>query len=405
MAEAVTTSPLRAIVTYGDDYVQPLIVSALQSLFPDDTLNLVTEPQASDQGLATIVETSSSPEPRILHISSYESIDFEYAASHPRSCLINSYMIRKALIRKHFLSTTVDHWAAKKPESALATHFKRCEAWELDYAEFLDDALVDAFDLRASFARNSSRLPTDEQQAEWWILKPGMSDGGQGIRLFSSMEELRAIFDEWEEGQPDSGDEDDGDDEGDGVMAVHLRHFIAQPYIHPPLLLPSDPRKFHIRTYVLCVGRLAIYVYKPMLALFAAKPYQPPRTHAPNDTASFLTNTCLQPSSPPDSVQPFWTLNLPHASLDAIFGQICAVTADVFRAAAGVMPVHFQPLGNAFEVFGLDFLVDHRGKPWLLEVNSFPDFARTGGSLDTLVWLVPVWSRSKRDDIKLGLTY
>ncbi|PHH74994.1 hypothetical protein CDD80_2717 [Ophiocordyceps camponoti-rufipedis] len=350
MAEAVTPSPLIAIVTYGDDYVQPLIVSALQSLLPDGALNLVTEPQASNQGLATMVQTSRNPEPRTLQISSYETIDFEYAASHPHTCLINSYMIRKALIRKHFLSTTVDHWAAKKPESALATHFKRCEAWELDYAEFLDDALVDAFDLRASFARNGSRGRADERTTEWWILKPGMSDGGQGIRLFSSMEELQAIFDEWEEGQPDSGDEDDGHDEGDGVMASHLRHFIAQPYIHPPLLLASDPRKFHIRTYVLCVGRLAIYVYKPMLALFAASPYQPPWSHAPNDTASFLTNTCLQPDSPPNRVQPFWTLHLPHASLDAIFQQICAVTADVFRAAAGVMPVHFQPLGNGFEL-------------------------------------------------------
>ena len=103
------------------------------------------------------------------------------------------------------------------------------------------------------------------EEREWWILKPGMSDRGQGIRLFSSEEELQAIFDEWEAERPDSDDEDEdeeedgaskasegkgkGEAEGDFIVTSHLRHFIAQPYIHPPLLLPGNPRKFHIRTY------------------------------------------------------------------------------------------------------------------------------------------------------------
>ena len=86
-------------------------------------------------------------------------------------------------------------------------------------------------------------------------------------------------------------------------MTSHLRHFIAQPYIHPPLLLPPElvaalgNRKFHIRTYVLAVGALKVYVYKDMLALFAAKPYIPSRApdSVPNDDLSaHLTNTCLQ---------------------------------------------------------------------------------------------------------------
>ena len=49
------------------------------------------------------------------------------------------------------------------------------------------------------------------------------------------------------------------------------------------------------------------------------------------------------------------------------------------------MMVHFQTLPNAFEVFGLDFLVDEKGTAWLLEVNAFPDFKQTGEELRGLV--------------------
>ena len=142
-----------------------------------------------------------------------------------------------------------------------------------------------------------------EGEVEWWILKPGMSDRGNGIRVFESEERLREIFEGWEEdedeeqAEEDAGNEDAADDNGEdgltgdsqhhqshsppsnpletskkdeGLQASALRHFIAQPYL-PPLLLPSSPfpnpnlsipsnRKFHIRSYVLSLGALKVYV-------------------------------------------------------------------------------------------------------------------------------------------------
>jgi hypothetical protein len=400
-----------ALINYEDDYVQPLIMSAMHELFPEQLWALLKPPAAgSDVSLADLIPSTAS---KVMQITPYETIDFDYAATHPESCLINSYMIRKALIRKHFLSATVETWVAKHPESILKTHVKRSEAFEVDYAEFLDDSLVEAFELRASLERNSRTDgeegihdggSVDAAHREWWILKPGMSDRGQGIRLFSTMDELQTIFDEWEAELPDSDDEEDGgNDEGGGVddgdarpgrevdkdyiTTSHLRHFIVQPYIDPPLLL--DNRKFHIRTYVLAVGSLRVYVYKHMLALFAAKPYNPPwkmddGTGANIDLDAHLTNTCLQgPEARADSVARFWDLPLPplagrDSPHDFIFSQICQVTGEVFEAAARGMMVHFQPLANAFEVFGLDFLVDAAGTTWLLEINAFPDFKQTG---------------------------
>lgn len=368
------------------------------------------------------------PSSAVLQITSYERLDFDHLLSHPASSLANAYIIRKALIRKHYLSNTVANWITKHPDSILETHVKPAIDFELDYAEFLDEALVEAYELKESWARNES---ADERDRDWWILKPSMSDRGQGIRMFSTEEELRDIFEEWEAEQPDSDSEcgtetdnptvinveapdtrtasnGDGTTDKDYIITSQLRHFIAQPYIHPPLLLPSSHgRKFHIRTYVLAVGSLRVYVYRAMLALFAADAYTAPAAqpaHAINLNAH-LTNTCLQTDLPDTkstaSVRRFWSLDddvelsfahppSEHTSAstisqdekqdwkDSIHAQIRTITSETFRAAARENMIHFQTLPNAFEIFGLDFMVDGKGKVWLLEVNAFPDFKQSG---------------------------
>lgn len=403
-----------ALVDYEDPYVQPLIISALEKTIPKLSYTILT-PQTlttdSSQSEIALASLLPAPDSRVLQISPYESIDWDFVASHESTSLVNSYMLRKALIRKHYLGSTIENWVAKRPNSILKTHVQRGEAFELDYAEFLDDALVDAFDLNASFERNAETQ--NEEEKEWWILKPGMSDRGQGIRLFNSMEELQGIFEEWEEDMPDSDEEDEAEDgvndgaarvqsgstskqqagdedECDGIMTSHLRHFVAQPYIHPPLLLPgTGDRKFHIRTYVLCAGSLDVYVYRDMLALFASKAYAAPWGQGGEDLEAHLTNTCLQRSVSDGTVRKFWDLELPQStsgpSKEDIFEQICGITGEVFEAAARGMMMHFQPLPNAFEVYGLDFLVDAKGTAWLLEVNAFPDFKQTGDDLKQLV--------------------
>ena len=318
--------------------------------------------------------------------------------------------------------------------------------FEVDYVEFLDDALDEsegAGELRESWAKNLEI--GEDGEREWWILKPGMSERGQGVRLFSSEEELVGIFEEWEVDE-ESEEEEEADDveqgrksdddnkdkkegQGNGIITSQLRHFIAQPYIHPPLLFPSPSspsslHKFHIRTYVLAVGALQIYIYRPMLALFAGEPYTAPsRTQFSNPEArdhalkAHLSNTCLQDERERDgSVGLFWDLpdeipsqggsfvshdtssdtsnatSSPPASKDwkpLIFTQICSTTAETFLSCARGMSTHFQPLPNAFEVFGLDFMVsveaDGELRSWLLEVNAFPDFRQTGDELKGLV--------------------
>ena len=390
-----------ACIDYEDRYVQPLLLDAVKARIPSELLVLIKD--------ASELPSNDS---KFLQWRQYEQLDFDKLMSRSDASLSNSYVIRKALIRKHYLSMTVSHWLTKNPESSLKRHVKPGVEFEVDFAEFLDDALIEAFELHESWQRNASK---EASEREWWILKPGMSDRGQGIRLFSSEEELTEIFEEWD---PPSDDEEEDDDEaahsGDeetpsaskseiedddnGIMTSQLRHFVAQPYIDPPLLMlpphPSAGRKFHIRTYVLAFGALKVYVYKPMLALFAGKPYASPSSEetAP-DLSAHLTNTCMQTGEREGSVHAFWSLpsTLPDLQTQTpdwredVFKQICDATGQVFEAAARSMSIHFQPLPNAFELFGLDFMVDAEGTTWLMEVNAFPDFAQTGGELQDLV--------------------
>jgi hypothetical protein len=386
-------------VDCDDPYVQELVEKALQS-----RMGSRYRPLSSISDLPL----RSAP---VFQYREYERLDFEHAMMNPTTSLTNAYIIRKALIRKHYLTNTVANWVTKHPDSVLVKHVKASVDFELDYAEFLDDALLEAYELRESLEKNESR---PESEKEWWILKPGMSDRGQGIRLFNSEDQLREIFEEWE---VDTDDEDEGENEDDeeqdnddtdnaktGVVTSQLRHFIAQPYIDPPLLLPSlNNRKFHIRTYVLATGALKVYVFKEMLALFASKPYVSPTSSSEEsniddpvaDLTRHLTNTCFQDKSVPESetVRRFWNLpsdpvsnsKLSPTWKEDIYEQICSITGELFTAAARGMMIHFQTVPNAFEVFGVDFLVDESGSVWLLEVNAFPDFGQTGEELRDVV--------------------
>ena len=373
----------------ADPYVLPLIHSALSANLPPQSYELI----ASLDYLPSDIN-------KLLQITPYENLDFNHVLKHPTTTMANSYIIRKALIRKHYLHNTIMSWWSKHPDdTSLKGHVPLTVGFEVDYAEFLDEALVECWELKESW---------EKDEGEWWILKPGMSDQGQGVRLFSSEEELRAIFDEWDE--PDSENDEDvntppaikGQDVfGAGTLTSQLRHFIAQRYIHPPLLLSfHGKRKFHIRSYVLAVGALRTYIYKDMLALFAPLPYTAPGASSsdtystasenPIDPRVHLSNTCLQDGSREDSVVRFWDLPEDADQLSGpwkshAFECICRATGTLFEAAAREQMVHFQTLENAFEIFGIDWMVDEKGVPWLLEVNAFPDFKQSGEALVPLV--------------------
>lgn len=329
-----------------------------------------------EKSVSFLKNIPSNPNLRVFHYGDYEDIDLDLVQSHPNQYFVPSYIYRKALIRKHYLANTIHHFVAKNPDSALVAAFPPSYLLEVDYAEFLDDALDDAYELR-------DEIETGEKT---WILKPSMSDKGQGIRLFRSVDQLQAIFDSFE-GDSDSDCESETDD-NNGVIISQLRHFVVQEYLAAPLLLPDyNEKKFHLRVYVVCQGNLKVFVYHHILALFADTPYSDPVEESDSiDLAGHLTNTCLQEGQDP-LVVPFWQLQgLRSEAKNAIFAQIKEVTGQLYRAATSVDRINFQPMENAVEIFGLDFLVNRDLGVTLLEVNSYPDFKQTGDELKELIF-------------------
>ena len=322
----------------------------------------------------------------VFHYGDYEDLDHERLMQDSKY-VANSYIYRKSLIRKHYLSNTIAVYQAKHPESILKRAFPESFQFELTYAEFLDDILDEVYELRCVLMEN------EEKMEKTFILKPSMTDKGQGIRLFKTIDQLQTIF--------DSFDEDDTDDEGDetnnGMIISQLRHFVVQEYISNPLLLPEyENRKFHIRTYVLASGQLNVYVYDRMLMLFSAENYSNPNV---NDGVHYedgiiemtghLTNTCLQDSTDKKVVEELKKSILSGAQQKYIVHQIHEIVADLFKAAVNVDRMNFQPLPNAFEAYGLDFLVSEdlssESGVTLLEVNAYPDFRQTGSELKNLI--------------------
>lgn len=288
------------------------------------------------------------------------------------------------MIRKHYLANTIHIHTVKNPESILNKAFPESYNLEVDYAEFLEDSLDECYELRDEINAGGNT----------WILKPSMSDRGQGIRLFQTVDQLQAIFDSFEEDATD--DEGEECSEGNnGVITSQLRHFIVQKYVDNPLLLPSyGGKKFHLRVYVLANGDLEVFVYKKTLTLFAPSPYSNPNEldEDAEEVPMFghLTNTCLQgeeAAAANNSVVEFWDLQgLDLQQKEKIFAQIQEITGELFKAASTVDKINFQPMTNAFELYGLDFLVDSDLNVSVLEINAFPDFKQTGDDLKSLIY-------------------
>ncbi|KAH7883734.1 tubulin-tyrosine ligase family-domain-containing protein [Phlebopus sp. FC_14] len=374
-------------------------------------------------GLANIVSSVPTPplSAKLVQWATYDHIDHVLTASDPDVVLSSSYTIRKALIRKHFLARCIQSYLAKHSDSFLTKSVPRTWDVEISHADELDELWSDElWELNNELEMGKS--------TKWYILKPGMADRGMGIRMFHDKNSLYRIFLEFD------GDHEDEetDDVGTSVMTSQLRHFVIQEYLSTPLLL--DPYeisrsahlegdasrvlqgyKFHLRSYVVTSGAIAVYMYEHILALFSAEAYREPSTLFATSDISLgphLTNTSLQTRRGEEGVRLLDELigchilscgeKLDHDSvlrasdILAIKKQMAVALSETFKASLE-QPVHFQPLPNAFELYGIDFLVSHEPtnctasdrslclQVKLLEINAEPAIELTGPRLSWIL--------------------
>ncbi len=168
-------------------------------------------------------ERSASPQ-NFLQWSTYDDLDHDITFPHPSKfrVLSSSYTIRKALIRKHYLSRCTHNHIVKYPNSILRHSIPRTWELEISFVDELDEMWSDElWDLGEKLEKKDDK---------WFILKPGMADRGMGIRLFQSKGQLEDIFQEFEDKESDDEEEDDSENHnrGTAVATSQLRHFVIQ---------------------------------------------------------------------------------------------------------------------------------------------------------------------------------
>ncbi|KAJ2357921.1 tubulin--tyrosine ligase [Coemansia erecta] len=367
------------IIGMDEPYVQDILQKAFAKYSPLIQVQTAATDNASHPGL-------------LMHWREYESIDWD--SVHRSSTVFSSaYCFRKGLIRKAQMAFNIKLYTAKHPNSILCTGVPETWIFELDDVEYLDEALMECFEVDHGMAANEGIV--DPRLRQQFILKPSLTGRGAGIYVFDTRERLLELLEREFESDDEDDEEEDSEDRIEGgsggrsYQAVsQIREWVIQRYVNRPLLLePHQSRKFHIRVYVLAFGDLRVYAYRHMLALFAPSSYAASAANL-DDQRAHLTNTCLQQNSATfdesTAVSLFWDLAMPKHKLEHIFDQMCKILADTF-AAVSSESTSFQTWSNCMEQFGFDFLVDEECNAYMLEANAYPDFKQTGDGLKFVV--------------------
>ena len=216
---------------------------------------------------------------------------------------------------------------------------------------------------------NDFRTQLIQQSTRTYIVKPESLSQGKGIFITKNCESL------------DIND-----------------HYVVQRYINKPYLI--EGLKFDLRVYVLVYGcdPLRVYMYKEGLVRLASRKYLIPNNGNINDLYIHLTNYAINKNNEEyifnndadnadtghkRSLSFLWKFidaNGGNSKIviqrikDAIVKTLCAVQPQLAYGYRTCQPSDDKN-NKCFEILGFDILLDHKLKPWLLEVNHTPSFS------------------------------
>ncbi|CAG5903479.1 unnamed protein product [Menidia menidia] len=176
-------------------------------------------------------------------------------------------------------------------------------------------------------------------------------------------------------------------------------HMICQVYISRPLII--DGYKFDLRIYVLVTScdPFSIFMFKEGLVRFCTTKYNEPTHNNVEDVCMHLTNYSINKNSDNfvrdedvGSKRKLSSLTkhleASSCNTDKLWNDIEDIIIKTLISAHPVLKHNYHTCfpnhttGSAcFEILGFDVLLDHRLRPWVLEVNHSPSFT-TDSQLD-----------------------
>ena len=194
-----------------------------------------------------------------------------------------------------------------------------------------------------------------------WMLKPGCSSRGRGIQVMDNLAELRKII------KPVRPLEED---------------WVVQKYLEEPLLLRG--RKFDIRCFALISSAdpLAVWMHEEYYLRISAKPFDLEVL----DLNTHLTNFSISKYVPKEPDEPFPERMLSRQEfkefLLAEFGpgtfeQLEHRFREILAASAKAAAPSLTPRPGAFELLGVDLMVDSCLQPWIIEFNATPSMEKS----------------------------
>ena len=344
-------------------------------------------------------ECVTSERKRDAHVQFAEYERIEWDTVIPGDARANAYCVRRGLTRKAALAQIVSKWVEKMgaDKTVLATSVPLSLA--ISTWEARD---TDASWLAKNFGVHDSSLALNEclweaeslmeaHPGETWVLKPSISSKGAQVTVVRTKDDLRSVVNEWSD----------------------VREWVLQRYVPRLLLLKEQRRKFHLRVFVVCVGALKVFLLTKYIAFFATESFGGggggSGAQAQEEDFTHITNAAHQKNHPEfieedcflssDELAELVQLEPARGGLgmskeDAerefttpegrVLRGMATCLDEVFRAAER-QPAVFQPLGNCFELYGLDFLLDEDLAVHLLEFNSGPDLEQAGDRLKGVI--------------------
>ena len=169
--------------------------------------------------------------------------------------------------------------------------------------------------------------------------------------------------------------------QNNATINICKENYVAQKYIHNPLLIGG--RKFDMRLYVLVLSfsPLVAYVYREGFARFSSKRYESKiKSNSTENYFVHLTNHSVQKKDDNYNASVCdlkWPLHKLRRHIRATFNARAEETC--FKEIERMIKLSCDAVKSSmirdercFELYGYDVMLDEHLKPWLIEVNASP---------------------------------